>query len=170
MTDTSSLSHLIERLERATGPDRETDLAIQLAIEPDGDIAGLMQFRRGFDGKPGMAWDIHHGGSVCFEKRDDGGRCFYNGGYPLPKYSSSIDAAMTLLPDGVYWMAAYGKRSVNEPLGACALYHPGVDNPFVQVEGRTVAIAFCITALKAQLSTRTNEQDDARNLSGVSSE
>lgn len=166
MTDTSSLSHLIERLERATGPDRETDLAIQLAIEPDGDIAGLMQFRRGFDGKPGMAWDIHHGGSVCFEKRDDGGRCFYNGGYPLPKYSSSIDAAMTLVPEGMEkdFTDLYGVARVSVGINA----NPG---PFYGThEGGSLAIALCIAALKAQLSTRTNEQDDARNLSGVSSE
>lgn len=168
MTDTSSLSHLIERLEKATEPDRETDLAIQLAIEPDGDIAGLMQFRRGFDGKPGMAWDINHGGSVCFEKRDDGGRCFYNGGYPLPKYSSSIDAAMTLVPKSSHILL--------NGYNAEGFWHTARVQTFKQemtpdaAKAASIPLALCIAALKAQLSTRTNEQDDARNLSGVSSE
>lgn len=139
MTDTSSLSHLIERLERATTADRELDgeIASVLALHPK-------DWQRDVKSASASLWfkGLHN--------------------WRAPDYTSSIDAAMTLLPDGVYWMAACGKRSVNEPLGACALYHPGVDQPFVQVEGHTVAIALCIAALKARLSTMTNEQDDAR--------
>lgn len=162
MTDTSSLSHLIERLERATGPDRETDLAIQLAIEPDGDIAGLMQFRRGFDGKPGMAWDIHHGGSVCFEKRDDGGRCFYNGGYPLPKYSSSIDAAMTLVPqsDDPTWrwriveFQEWNKGNSYWFWRARISGWPNMRPVYECGEHPISPIALCIASLKARLHDR----------------
>lgn len=144
------VASLIERLEKATGPDRELDLAIQVALEPDGNIAHVtLEYPRGLNHQEGYAWDIYQK-SVIYEKWTVDGRCPVNGGYPLPEYTSSIDSAVTLLPDNVYWMAAYGKRSPEEPLGACAIYHPGVDKPFIQVEGHTVAIALCIAALRAR--------------------
>ena len=83
-----------------------------------------------------------------------------------PQYTSSIDAAMTLVPDGMEkdFTDLYGIARVSVGINA----NPG---PFYGAhEGGSLAIALCIAALKAQLSTRTNEQDDARNLSGVSSE
>ncbi len=124
MTDTSSLSHLIERLEKATGPDRELDASINLEV-------------------------------------------FSQIALPdAPQYTSSIDAAMTLVPEGMEkdFTDLYGVARVSVGINA----NPG---PFYGThEGGSLAIALCIAALKAQLSTRTNEQDDARNLSGVSSE
>lgn len=140
MTDTASL---IARLEKATGLDRELDLAIHLAVEPEGDIAGLMKFRRGLDGKPGMAWDIHHGGSVCFEKYNESNQCFYNGGYPLPKYSSSIDAAMTLVDPRCAW-------SISKDIpGSCEAIAYGHDI-HASADHATPALALCIAALRAR--------------------
>lgn len=102
----SEIEALIERVEKATGPDREIDLAIDLALFPASEIAKLMQFRRGLDNNEGMSWDIHHSGSVVFQKIDHHGACYYNGGYPLAKYTSSLDAAVALaervLP-GAHW-------------------------------------------------------------------
>jgi hypothetical protein len=42
---------LFEKLDKAEEPSRELDLAIHLAVYPDGDIAKLMQYPRGLDGK-----------------------------------------------------------------------------------------------------------------------
>jgi len=151
MNEKSSLSDLIARLESATGPDREADLAIQLLIEPEGDIAELMRFRRGLDGKPGMAWDIHHGGSVCFEKYDDSGRCFYNGGYPLPRYTESIDAAMMLAPRHSHVLL--------NGYNAEGFWHTARVQPFKQEQTPDMAkagslpLALCIAALKAHSHT-----------------
>lgn len=101
-----TLPEIIERLTKATEPDRELDLAIQLAIEPSGDIAKLMQYRRGFNGE-GFSWEIYQG-SVCFQKYDDNGRCNYNGGHPLPRYTSSIDDALKLLRKHYLWEVKQG--------------------------------------------------------------
>lgn len=99
-----TLTDLIDRLEKAEGPDRELDLAIHVALYPDGEIARLVkEHRRGLDHKPGMAWDIWHSGSVVFERRTEDGRCPYNGGIPLPAVTSSLDAALTLVPEGSVW-------------------------------------------------------------------
>lgn len=93
------LSDIIARVEAASGPDREIDLAIHLALYPGSDIANLMRYGRGLDAREGYAWGIS-GGAVVFEKWDVNGRCPFNGGYPLPFYTASIDAALTLLPGG----------------------------------------------------------------------
>lgn len=154
----AGLSALVQRLEAATGPDRELDLAIELGRRPDGEIAKLMQFRRGFDHQPGMAWDIH-GQSVCFEKFTADGRCTYNGGIPLPRYTASLDAALTLVPDGWEWKVS---NRASAPHAGRAYIHNGeliniggglTRNPRYrgqEVTAATPAIAICIAALKAR--------------------
>lgn len=92
MTDLLALRN---RVRAATGADRELDLAIHLGFDPDGEIAKLVKFRRGFDRKEGMAWELWQG-SVCFEKCNSSGQCFYNGSIPLPPLTASIDAALAL--------------------------------------------------------------------------
>lgn len=146
MTDTSSLSHLIERLERATGRDEQLDYEILCIKDPRAIRSGPL--------------------------RGD------------PKYTSSIDAAMTLAPKG--WCCGFengGRFDCNPNSEAWCWpfnsdFEPDWQNgdegyrsaPDGYRGVGTPAVAMCIAALKAQLSTRTNEQDDARNLSGVSSE
>lgn len=93
------LTALAERVEKLTEPCRETDLAIELVIRADGKIASLMQFPRGFDGREGTSWQIYQG-AVCYETRNEQGACYSNGGYPLPAFTASLDAAMTLVPEG----------------------------------------------------------------------
>lgn len=153
MTD---LNALIERLEKASGPDRELDLAIHVAVYPDGDIARLYKtYRRGLDHKDGMAWDIWHGGSVCYENYADG-RCFSNGGYPLPAVTSSIDAAMTLVPEGfairdwMIWPGHPSELTVMETfLDKGQHWHSG-DSQRWSAKGTSPAIALCIAALRAK--------------------
>lgn len=95
----ATLLELADRVEKASGPDRDVDLAIHLALFPKGEIADLMRYPRGFDGREGYAWDIQ-GACVLFEKRTADGRCPHNGGIPLPPFTASLDAAMTLVPEG----------------------------------------------------------------------
>lgn len=110
------IKDLILRLIDADKPSRELDLAIHLAIDPDGTIARVTKSRRGLDGCEGLAWDIstnpNHHGAVLFEKYDkdaaEGGRCYYNGGYPLPAYTASIDAALTLMRKHFMWQLKQG--------------------------------------------------------------
>lgn len=148
MTDTSSLSHLIERLEKATAPDWRLSADIFREV-------GLPDT---FFGSKVISW-FGDGPFGC--NTEDGRRhldCIN-----APPYTSSIDAAMTLKP-------GYHKYILGSEW--CAVWQEdGRYNDAERVPTRNrPAIALCIAALKAQLSTRTNEQDDARNLSGVSSE
>jgi hypothetical protein len=162
------MDELIERLEKATEPDREIDLAIAVALQPEGDIAKLMGFRRGFDGREGMAWDLW-ANAVCFEKYTADGQCFFNGGYPLPQYTTSIDAALTLVPENGRLLELGQWQDNGKPTGWFAQVtrwlktgeHSWLDKGFaygVPEQGATElpklapngAIALCIAALKAR--------------------
>jgi hypothetical protein len=151
---TTQSQDIIERLERASGPDREIDLTIHLAVCPDGDIAQLMQYRRGLDGKEGMAWDIYYNGCIVFEKYNDSGQCIYNGGVPLPHYTDSIDAALTLVPANHDWSL---HADNGEAIAGCMpSSEDGCD--IADCPGATPAIALCIAALKARASISSKEQ------------
>jgi hypothetical protein len=144
-----ALAELIERLGKASGPDRDIDLAINVALWPDGDIAKLtFNHPRGFSGQEGMAWDFWHSGSIVFEKRAADGTCPYNGGYPLPAYTGSVDAALTLRPEGAEWDATtiYGIARCTVGLNMDA-----DGGPFYgEHKGGSVPIALCIAALMAR--------------------
>lgn len=75
------LSALIERLEKATGPDRELDLAIALAVCPN----------------------------VLVAKRDTLTGALRD--YTYWEYTASIDAALTLVPPEWMWALHGGKGS-----------------------------------------------------------
>lgn len=105
----SDLSDLIARVEAASGPDRELDLAIYRELHPMSDIDRITAHRRGLDAREGYTWDIL-GGAVVFERRDADGRCPFNGGYTLPFYTASIDAALTLLPKGMDWSCGFSNH------------------------------------------------------------
>lgn len=143
MTDTSSLSHLIERLEKATGPDDSLDLEIAIACKID--------IRRccGY-GKPVSDDGFNIIGEEC---------CGDPSMVP-DQYTASIEAALDhLVPP---------KAGINLQ-GNGDVWYAVVAGHYSKA-CKTPALALSAAALKAQLSTRTNEQDDARNLSGVSSE
>lgn len=147
----TKFSALIEKLQAAPGPDREIDLAIAVLLQPEGDIAKVIRFRRGFDGKEGMAWDLHSG-AVCFEKYTADGRCTFNGGYPLARYTESIDAALTLRPPGSWWIAGEGQTRPDEPLCGARILKGGAED-MILGEGEhptSPAIAMCIAALRAR--------------------
>lgn len=67
------MHELIERLEKATGPDRELDAAIALAI-------GLPTLN-------GRIGGVSYRDELC---------------EPAPPYTASIGAALTLVPDGAF--------------------------------------------------------------------
>lgn len=130
----SVMASLIAELEKAAAPDFELDKAI-------GEAAGLV-----VAGKPSSAsgrYNYHADGDYQdrISKRCD---------TPLPQFTASIDAAATLIPAGLYWMAGFGRCRETEPLGGCALFRPGADEPTFQAEAASVPLAICIAALKAR--------------------
>ena len=130
-----TLPDIIARLEKATTGDRELDSRIHLVAI----------------GIPGFESSWRH--SVFSEnidkwcKHGEINQVAKNHG--IPEYSSSIDAALALLPGESFWMIGSGlhklasaSRRAAQPW---ARIGDGPDTP-----GATSAIAICIAALKAR--------------------
>lgn len=81
----SDLLALAERCEKATGADRELDLAIQCALSGN---PWRWSDSRAFEPETVITWDQYGAGAVGNPVCD------------LEAYTASIDAAMTLVPEG----------------------------------------------------------------------
>ncbi len=125
---------LIERLEKAAGPDRELDGDIAMATGP---------------------WTKYDLGDNCWQWRFNG----VNFGTHPPHYTSSLDAALTLVPAHSAWAAehdaGFGKSTKRLPFAFVSIQDDRLDhmspkNP--QHIGRhdCPAIALCIACLKAR--------------------
>jgi hypothetical protein len=94
---------------------------------------------------------------------DEAISCWRFAAYKLPPlrpacYTSSIDAALALVPEGMWWHIGAGRTRADEPLYGAVILWPG-DNPKPPYACDEVgagehptsqAIALCIAALKAQ--------------------
>jgi hypothetical protein len=71
--------------------------------------------------------------------------------FRAPDYTGSIDVAITLLPDGFYWILGHGKVGESEPLGGAYVFEPNSGNtPIATAEASTAALALCAAALRAR--------------------
>jgi len=146
---TAETADLIERLTKATWPDRELDCLIWAAIndhdvryDSNGSVVAIprprptKEFRIGF---------IDHG---MVERN------FYTAGYPssaTPTYTASLDAALTLVPEGLYWLVSEGRTRETEPLGGAQVFRPSyLVKPLAEAEHESAVIALVIVALKAR--------------------
>jgi len=125
---------IIEKLKAATGPDRELDGLIWEATTTDK-----------------MYWSIHRhfNGDCCLR--------YYPGppgpeDSPLLRYTSSIDAALTLVPANHWWSLLSGEDEDGVMTPPSAIVAPFEKfAPSCEIyPGATPAIALCIAALEAR--------------------
>lgn len=128
MSKDEALRDLIERVERASQGSRELDAMIARAV-------GRVPMHAGFVAADDVAWDKGLG-------------------YSVPRYTSSIDAAMSLVPKGMHWCVdSDGDRymasaSVGpQPIGG-ELY-----SPHAIADAETPALALCCASLRARMGT-----------------
>lgn len=143
------IKELIAKLEKATGPDRELDLEIYLALFPDSDLAGVVNNHPRDDTRSrqeGYSWYVD--GQAVIYKLIDGGRCVANGGYPLPEYTKLIDVARTLIPSRHGWFIEDTTLMFLSQVYRLI----DIDLPAKRFDGESdhAAIALCIAALKAR--------------------
>lgn len=145
----SGLLELAERCEQALGPDRELDILIGYAVDLKGDDAHL-SFRRSFD-ICGMAQTLQMAESHQNIWRTE-----------LPRYTASIDAALTLVPNGWTWLSS--NRAPAPKTGRAYLYNNELHftgiadrpNPAfrgVELTAATPALALAAAGLRAQAAT-----------------
>lgn len=107
------MKELIERLEKATGPDRELDGEIALLLDPD-------------------------------TRRVNPGRWVGN---EVPAYTSSVDDALTLIPQG--WRVGSIVEGAIGPWFV-SLWDNSVRHLAARSEAPTLPLALCIAALRAR--------------------
>lgn len=127
-----SYQDLIARLEKLPGPDRELDADIFRALG-----------WRSFGGIFNQQWWEGPSGERC---------------KAVPFFTASIDAALTLVPEGYCWLSRSHDGSKNlagngSGAGGFANVHANRDDAiFFTAFAATPAIALCIAALKARQS------------------
>jgi hypothetical protein len=131
-------AELIARLEKATGPSRELDAAIFIKVTPGVKEAGRIDVDK-------------DRGVVGWWPKD----APYQSARDVPAYTASLDAAMTLVPEGWSWcvfsevrmgpeLVRIGLAKV-ETFARCFGSGKGFTCP-----AATPALALCIAALKAR--------------------
>jgi hypothetical protein len=126
MSDAKGLRALIERVERAEGPDRELDAEIACAVLP--------HFR-------GKYPNIFAPGSITYP-----GGFLWNACH----YTSSLDAAASLVPEGWQWTASGGCRQY-QASSYCTQSHVS-GRPTTEGDAATPALALTAAALRARLA------------------
>ena len=132
MTETT---RLIARLEAAAEGSRELDEEIAFATE-----------WRPIDWAPSAESFAEH------EQKHDYATAWiahapWHNTWPIPHYTTSLDAALTLVPEGWQWDVRCAEFPQSCPTAFC--WPPGVRSGHAD-EAATPALAFCIAALKAR--------------------
>lgn len=129
------MKELIERLERATGPNREIDLAISVAIN----------FKGVFESDRDWRWNVM--GDEIEGHRNGKRSGFLDPTQFVPRWTASIDSAMQLVQENNF--AEVCTDPVCATIGVKG--NPGyIAAGLYQVGGATPAIALCIAALRAR--------------------
>lgn len=135
MSEGTSLSDLIERLEKATEGSREIDALIECEIRRFQACAVGLNDEQRSHWKP-----VGSKGEVI----DDQGFTRYH----APLYSQSMDAAISMIPRPMCWSG--GESNEDDQPWSCITDGEGRD---YAATGATPIIALCIAALKARLAT-----------------
>lgn len=149
-----ALLELAARVEAATGPDREIDAGVWWRVfgshaDTDADL------RPQFEADPAKAMDRWCG---------KGWRTELTWAFPA-RYTASLDAAMTLVPKGWFWMAgnrdrltprAYVENGKAAFVGAGTRRNP--ERLWFEVTAATSALALTAAALRARAAA-TNGDD-----------
>jgi hypothetical protein len=137
---TETLLQLADRCEKATGPDRELDTAIQL-----GRGYSLRQ-PEGSSRYATVRWHDERGNCISWLETA--------GDFP-PRYTASLDAAMTLVLEGHTWSLFDGGWAGVERRGATL---DGDETIATATRcGATPALALCAAALRARAADRATQ-------------
>src|SRR5688572_1658024 len=122
--DRQQLLDLADRCEQTTGPDRRLDADIHCALNPEFHV------------------DERDSGVIFVVKNLDERGGFYTG---AKAYTASLDAAMTLMPEGWLWQV---NLWANGASAECASVKPY--EPCGRYQAATPALALCAAALRAR--------------------
>jgi hypothetical protein len=134
-----SLIELAERVEKASGPDREIDGIIDRILHKrpkNGD----------YDETENAIWRVKDGEASGLLVRGDG---FARGSFCAASYTASLDAAMTLVPESASWQLGDG-FSFAWAVVTLPDEDPMVEPREMSAKAATPALALCAAALRAR--------------------
>ena len=117
---------LADRIEKATGPDRELDIAML-------PLVGLRFVDEG-----------HPIGQVCYDSN--------NHAVPMPRFTASLDAAMSLVPEG--WA-----KNIYDDAQVVAVLDCQLTGAEKYAHAKTWPLALCAAALRATASSHPTGDD-----------
>lgn len=141
MTNRDTLLQLRDRLRAATGPDRELDLAIQNSL----------------GGERSRRWMWLDDGKDVIVRHDYGPCAPGNPVCGLDAYTASIDAAVTLVPEGLWYLCCTGRVREDEPLYAASFNLPDMtEDALSEVAAAEHAVnmplCFCLARVEYELA------------------
>ena len=143
------LLELAERVEGLQGPDREVDARIWCAVSPPPESYTIDSWYRG-DPRPAGADVVGLTLADWLEKWPQDAAKMADS-YGVPKFTASLDSAMSLVPEDVRWTLG----NMRSPRTVACI------NAFDQATGATSALALTAAALKALASlTEINRVSD----------
>ena len=138
MSDRATLEALLARVLEGTGPDREID----------GQLALLK----------GYTYEKRKGEKFPWWRRPDGFRISIWGDQNKPPpYTASLDAALTLLPEGYWWQIANGNRRHYDLKAGAELFFAGGPNRgdmAFSADAATPARALIAACIKARMEAQ----------------
>ena len=140
----AELLALVARVEAATGPDRELDYAILRVLKPE---------------YAGSDWQPYAGGLRHVNDSSDARTLPAHETCPQ-QWTSSLDAAASLVPEGWRWSLDYTQRPAYQDCGCASLFAPGsrMHPPDVsEIYAATPALALCAAALRARAEEARDE-------------
>jgi hypothetical protein len=150
MTDPATLLALAKRCEQAAGPDRELDAEIEACLTgrvTHPHAPGYTLEKQDAEWKLAR---LAESGFISSARR------------PARPYTASLDAAVTLVPEGYYWQVANGKRNHSEPQACADLFvahGPNRGDMSFTVDAATPALALCAAALRARAAMAQPSSD-----------
>lgn len=141
----TELAALADRCEAATGPDRELDFYIWAALNGVTEITNPAEGHPMTPGRGGRVEGRDASGELRLYGFVDPGKTSrnwspYGGDDRYPAYTASLDAAMSLVPEGWEWRVA----STGEAECWCG------DGSDINLRAATPALALCAAALRAR--------------------
>lgn len=138
----SALLDLAERCEAATGPDRELDAAIWCELNgreyPEPPYTQMLQHDR-YDPSKGTFEQGTQSGILLQSYKDN-----------ALSYTASLDAAMTLVPEGCFWAGG------DHPELGAAMTVTNIQGSLPQAaKAATPALALCAAALRARAAEQS---------------
>lgn len=143
---TSRLEELADRVEKLTGPCRETDADIAATLRI-GKPTHEEWVRKNFP-----VWRGRSNGSVEVVHTDGTGGVHWMS----ERYTASLDAAMALVPEDMYWHVGHGRTRDDEPLGGASIIEPFTLKTFAEAEAVTAALALTAASLRARAASESS--------------